>query len=775
MNKGQSQRRLGWALSTLAVAVSSTAVAQIEEVIVTAERREQSLQEVPVAVSAFDSGLLNELQINNVSDLEMVSPSLTFTQSTNALNSSANIRGIGTAVFSSAVEPSVSFVVDGVVMARQGQAFTDLIDIERVEVLRGPQSTLFGKNASAGVVSIVTQAPTEEFSGAVDVTAAEMDEYAVRATVSGPIASDLGFRLTAFDRRVGGHIKNVFDGTDLNGSDSQGVRGKLQWTPGDAEFTLIGDYSEVDSDCCAFVPVDVESPFLNGVYTGVLNPGEDNRQVTTSAPFQNDSTAGGLSLEANWSVGTHTATSITSWRKWDFINNGDIDSTPDTTGQPSQLLAPVPVLPQVGTLNLNSGATDINQYSQEFRLASATGEKFEYIVGLYGFRLELDRTFSREICFVDLAPCPTVINPAPGVVLPGRLSGSFNGNFENTNLAAFGQGTWHVSEQLSLFAGARFIYEDLNFDSVRRPVPLNAGDLPLGPFFEEQGGFDDTAVTGRIGGSYHFSDSTHVYASYNRGYKGPTLDLAFVTVPDPVDPETSDAFEIGLKSLLLEQTLQLNIALFSSEYRNYQAQGFAVGDEGEIGDGQFVLDNVGEVSSRGIEAEFVYQPNAQFSLRGGVTYADAKIDSFPNAQCFNPISQDPDCDPVTRTKDISGGDLVNAPELRANLNARYDFDIEALGLRAFVQAAGRYQSDTQFSLAQNPNTIQDAFTTVDASIGVSDRDERWLLTGFVQNLFDETFANGLLQHPTETATSNIFQFVPKRAERFFGMRLRYSF
>lgn len=775
MKKSLSRHPLPLSVLVAASALPVTALAQIEEVIVTAERREQNIQDVPVAVSAFDANLLRDLQINSMQEIDLVSPSVTFTQSTNNLNSAVNIRGIGTAVFSSAVEPSVSFVVDGVVMSRQGQAFTDLIDIERVEVLRGPQSTLFGKNASAGVVSIVTAAPSEEFSGSLDFTAAEMDEYAVRGTISGPISEDLGYRLTAFDRRVGGHIENVFDGSDLNGADSRGVRGKLQWTPGDAKFTLIGDYSEIESECCAYVQVNAQSPFLSQVNGPVLTEGAGNRNVNTSAPFRNDSEAAGLSLEAEWQIAGLTATSITAWRSWDFINNGDIDSTPDTTGTPSQLLAPIPVLPQVGSLNVNSGQTDISQLSQEFRLASDTGGAFDYIVGVYAYRLELDRQFSREICFVDSAPCPPTVNPAPGVVLPGRLSGSFDASFENTNLAAFGQGTWKVSDRAAVFAGLRYIYEDLSFDSIREPVPLNTGDLPLGPFFDENGGFDDTAFAGKIGGSYYLNEDTHLYASYSRGYKGPTLDLAFVTLPDRVDAETSDAFELGLKSMLLGETLQLNIALFHSTYDDYQAQGYDAGDPDTVGDGRFILDNVGEVSSRGVEAEFVYQPSNRFSLRGGLTYADAKIESFPNAQCFNPNSLDPDCDPVEGTKDVSGGELVNAPEWRGNMTVRYEQPIDLIGGFGFVQATARYQSDTQFSLSQNPNTVQDAFTTVDASLGLGDGEGRWLATLFVQNLTDETYANALLQHPTETATLNIFQFVPKRAEQFFGARLRFNF
>lgn len=770
-----SQKGLLASASFIALALGAAAQAQVDVITVTAERRAASVQDVPVAVSAFDGELLRDVGVNSVQDLQLISPSVTFTQSTNALNSSQNIRGVGTAVFSNAVEPSVSFVLDGVVLARQGQAYADLIDIERIEVLRGPQSTLFGKNASAGVISIITRGPTETLSGIADARIAEGGERAIRATVSGPIADNLGFRLTGNFREVDGHLRNVFDGARVNGGESWGVRGRLDWTPGDARFTLIADYSEQEDNCCAFTQVRATSPFLTAVNGPVLTEGLQNRDLNIRAVPLSTTEAAGVSLEAEWMLGNHTVTSISAWRAWNFFNSGDVDSTPDTTGTPSQLLGAVPTRPQVGSLNINDGRTDLTQFSQELRIASPTGGTFEYIFGAYAFFLDLDRRFERAICFIDLDPCPLTINPAPGVTLPGRLSSFFDANIENRNLAIFGQGTWNLSDRLSLIAGARLIHEQIDYTSVRTNATLRPGDQPLGPFFDVSGRISDTGYAARLGLMYDVSDEINVYATYSRGYKGPTLDVDFNTRDDKVEAETSDAFEIGFKSLLFDNTLQLNIALFHAIYSDYQAQGFNSGTPGVPGSAAFILDNVGEISTTGTEVEYVWAPNDRFTLRGGVTYTDAEVRSFPNAQCYQPVSLDPDCTVPPGVKDISGGRLANAPRWRAITSARYEHPLELVSGFAFAQATARYQSDVQYSISQNPNTIQDGFTVVDASIGFGPEDGRYLVTFFVNNLFDQNYTDFLLQHPTETLTLNIFQFAPRRAERYLGASLRVQF
>lgn len=754
-------------------------------IIVTAQRREQALQDVPIAVAAFDGETLLNQQIGDLTNLTQVSPSVTFTQSTNALNSSVQIRGVGTAVFSSAVEPSVSFVVDGVVLSRQGQAYTDLIDIERVEVLRGPQSTLFGKNASAGVVNVVTKRPSKTFEAEADFLVAEMDEYRLRGSASGPIADTLGVRVTGFYTDVGGHIDNQFDDREFNGAQRYGGRAKFDWdiSP-NVNFYLIADYRRSEDDCCVYQAREFNNPAWLAINSDIT-PSPTNREVNVNAPISNDTESWGLSGEFTIDIGDHTLTSITAYRDWDFSNQIDIDTTPSIGGG-------------ITGFDINNGITQIEQFSQELRLTSPSGGTLEYILGAYFFDLSLDRRFERKLCLVGLAPenCPQIsISPAPGLppILPVSQSGFFEGTVDNQNYAIFGDLTWNISERFRLIGGLRLIREELDVFLIRPVEPLFAGDAvlnaqiaPANIFVDEDGDgnlddivqngdIGDTAVTGRVVAQYEFNDLVNVYASYTRGYKGPTADVAF----DPdfvpggdrsefvnVEPETADAFEIGLRSQTADGVLTLNVTGFYAEYDNFQSQAF------DAAATTFILGNVGTVSTKGFEIETAIRPNDVLSFNLGYAYTDAEVEDFPNGQCFTPAALDPDC--VNGVKDLAGARLPNAPVHRFIGSARLDQPISD-ALNVFVQGNIRYQSDTQFSITQNPNTIQDGYAIVDASLGLSSSDRRWIVTAFVRNLFDQNYVNFLFQDPLFTAEVNIDQYAPKDADRFFGASVRFRY
>lgn len=756
----------------------------VGEIIVTAQRREQRLQDVPIAVSAYSGDDLAARQINDLSDLNQVSPSVTFTQSTNALNSSVNIRGVGTSVFSSAVEPSVSFIVDGVVLSRQGQAFTDLIDIDRVEILRGPQSTLFGKNASAGVINVVTKRPSKTFEAEGDVLIAEQNEYRVRGSASGPLTDKVGVRLTGFYTDVGGFIENVFDGRKLNGSKSYGGRARIEFDVGALNLLAIGDYRKGEDDCCQYQARLFNNPaFLRN--NAVLNIGPENRQVNVNAPVFNNTESYGGSLEANLDIGDHTLTSITAYREWTFDNNIDVDGTPGLVGG-------------ITGFDLNRGATDLNQFTQELRLTSPSGGRFEYIVGAFFFDLNLDRRFERALCLtgVDLARCPQISVPLiPGVplLIPLRQSNFFDGRVVNRNYAAFADLTFNVTDKFTLIGGIRVLREELDVANNRPVLPLFPGDgvlngsrVPRNIFVDENGdgvldpivqvgSVRDTAVTGRGVAQYRFTPDFNVYASYSRGYKGPTADVAFDPDFSPgrprsefpfVRPETSNAYEVGTRFRTADRRATLNLVGFWTEFDDFQAQGF------DAAAASFVLSNVGQVRTRGVELEFTLKPSTRVTIGGGGTYTDAEIRSFPNGQCFTPAATDPGC--VNGVKDLSGARLANAPEFRGNLNIRYDQPIGDR-LTSFVQATGRFQSDTQFSISQNPDTIQDGFGIVDLSVGFGDADGRYLLTGFVRNVFDTNYTSFLFSDPLQTAQVNIDQYAPKDADRYFGGSFRFRF
>ncbi|BFM17276.1 hypothetical protein R50073_34590 [Maricurvus nonylphenolicus] len=314
-------------LVTAGLLASSPVMAEglvLEEVVVTAQKRAESAQDVPVAVTAMQGDDLVNQGIQNFSDLSKVSPSLTITQGANKNNSPIALRGIGTRAFSMSVEPSVAVIVDDVPVARSAQAFSNLVDIERVEVLRGPQSTLFGKSASAGVINIVTKAPSEEFEGSVSYTKIVDDEDRVSGSVSGKLTDTLGIRASAYYSDVEGNIDNISTGEKLNGGVTKGGRVKLNWdVSDDLQVSFIGEYNEADEDCCAGPYSYVEDgALLGGVLLGYpsslwltgLTPSDDNTDVRLDTDIHSISKDWSGTLKLDYALGEYTLTSITGYR-----------------------------------------------------------------------------------------------------------------------------------------------------------------------------------------------------------------------------------------------------------------------------------------------------------------------------------------------------------------------------------------------------------------------------------------------------------------------------
>lgn len=768
------------------------------EIVVTAQRRQERLQDVPLAVSALSAEEIQNSRIENVQDLEERVPSLTFTQSTNEQNSSLRIRGVGTALFGTGFEPSVSIVLDGVVLARQGQGFVDLIDLERVEVLRGPQGTLFGKNATAGVINITTRRPTSTLELFGDVTVAEQDEYRVRASVSGPLAGSLQGRLTGFYSDVGGHIRNVASGEKINGVESYGARGQLEFDPVDAlNLLLIADYRKSESTCCQYQSRFIGNPVFLARIAPVV-PSEENNEVNVNGFVGGGTEQWGLSLTGAYDLGPATLTSITAYRTWDFSNNQDVDGTNN----------PVPFL-GLTQLDLNGGTTDIRQISQEVRLDSDGRNMLDYTLGLYYFGLEIDRYFARRIgaCVPSaLPPLNQNIGLAPGSVCraPIYTSFDFTSNIENVHYAAFGQLTWNITDQLSLIGGLRYQYEKQDARGNRPGNALFPGDLdlipttpntpfppnvnPLSPLLPSQGSasVDDTALTGRAGVQYRFSDRAQVYATYTRGYKGRAFDTEITsnfTTLRALEPETVNAYELGTRFFTADRRINVSAALFRSEYDNLQVQGF------DRDAAAFRPVNAGNSTVRGAEIEFGLRPGGGLTFGGGLTVLDAKTD-IPGIACFpgqTSITQPAGgtrqanvCYRETQpngalvvSQDVVGGDIPNSPDTRMTLTGRWERDLTTLPFGFFVQGNLLVQDKVIFAADQDPLTRQSGYAIVDASVGLMSDDERWTLTFFVENLLDQNYVSAIARDPLSPVST--IHWRPKDAERYFGASLRLNF
>lgn len=723
---------------------------RLDQVTVTAQKREQNVQDVPIAISVIGGDQLDNAFTVDVEDIGQLAPSVTFAQGANDRQNSLRIRGVGTQVFSASVEPSVATVVDGVVLTRPGAAFSDLVDIERVEILRGPQGTLFGKNASAGVLNIATKAPSDSLELFGEVLHAEGNETHVKGSISDTLEGGLGVRASLYYRDREGHIGNFENGLGgkINGDEAFGGRLKLAWDLSDTvNIVLNADYSESEGACCQWQIRSSNSQALLDELAPVV-PSDTNDRVNVDAAVRNENEHWGGSADVNWDIGEFTLTSITAYREWDNMSNNDVDSVAFSN-------------PELGRtrFNVNAGNTNSQTFTQELRLASPAGRDVEYVAGLFYYDAEVFRRLDREIG-VCLAPG---VGP-DSCGFPFNLEGFFESTIDTTNLSAFGQLDWHVSDRLTLIGGFRAIDEELDF-VLQRFGSISGG--PVGPLTDST---SDNDLTVKLGAQYDVNENVNAYFTYAQGYKGQAFDAVVDLQEDeldqfPIDAETSDAFEAGLKTSFYDGRLIINAAAFLNQYENFQGQSF---NEPAA---RFVLANVGEVETSGLEVDFQALIGDHFTLSGGAAFIDATIEDFPGAQCYSGQSEAEGC--IAGVQDLSGADLPNAPDIKFNVAGRYEKPVLQTDWTGYVQGSYVWQDEVQFSLNQNPGTIQDAYGLADFSIGAISPDGTIEASFFVKNAFDEQYAAAIFQTPLDAG--GISHFLPRNYSRYVGgvLRLRY--
>ncbi|MFM2372113.1 MAG: hypothetical protein RIS85_1835 [Pseudomonadota bacterium] len=726
----------------------------LSEIVVTAQKREQNMQDVPVAVTALTGETLTNRNVATVADLPRLAPSLTLTQGNVPTNNSLNLRGIGTIAFSTAIEPSVAVIVDDVALLQQAQAFSGLSDIARIEVLRGPQGTLFGKNASAGAINIVSKGASDVFTGSVTGTATTDDEFRVDASLAGPIAEGVGFRINAFYGDRKGYIRNLQDGSRLNNDKSYGFRGRLELTPADGvKIDLIGSHSISESNGFArtFRAVPTGAAIFGTPLTSSLvgiTPGEDNYSVRLDKPLFNKSKQTTVSGRASFDLGFADLVSVTSYQDWRFQFNEDFDYTNATVlGIPGGIVA---------------GSTyHATQFAQELRLVSPSTGDFSYVLGLFYSDGKTDRSFER--------------GPSGPVVAKWASRSS------TQSYAAFGQATYDLSETTHIDAGLRFNHEKIaaTFQNLVTPATPPANNATC--LTTCVGEATDSVVTWKTSLRQDLSDAVMVYGSFARGYKGQGFDISTGFNPrraaNPVRPETSDAFEIGLKSRFLDNKVQLNIAAFLSNFRDFQAQSGQLLPDNTV---LLTLNNVGRVRTRGVEVELTARPVPALTFDTAFSFVDAKIVEFPGAQCYT--GQTTGCvdldgaGPSTVTgQNLAGKRLPNAPRFKFNFGANYDIALPSLPFDAFVQADFTYQSKVNFDLLGNPATFQSGYGLVNGSIGIDQNDRGGLRVAlFVNNLLDKRYASNV-SIASGGSTGLLSQALDRKSQRYFGIRARLEY
>ena len=739
----------------------------LEEVIVTAQKREQNVQDVPIAVTVLDSEKINNAHAVGLEGLQQLVPSVSFRKGNTNRNSTAVVRGIGTVSFSIAAEPSVSTVVDGVVLGRSGQAFSDLYDLERLEVLRGPQGTLFGKNASAGVINITTKRPSDEFQGSIDASVFEDDEVRLKASVTGPLSDNARASLVIFNGEFDGYITNTFNGDTVSGYDRQGIRGMLDWDISDnvSMLAIVEDYSADDS-CCADLealpsgrnPASPAAPNSAGVVNDVADIDLDQRLIDHDFETRtlDDTTAFSIQFDAE--LGDYTFTSITAVREWDNteFREGDFtsiagDSNLPVFGVPFQLH--------------DVGIQSWEQTSQEFRIASPEDQTITWQAGLFYWNIESDRSFRRDAsCQNNAGQVDAILAANPGLTCNANdiVAATAIMGTEFKNLAVFGEGNARLTDTLRLIFGLRYTDDEVSFTHVRTNDDpfgrkgVGVREATLNTNFS--GTTDETDTSGKLGIQWDVNDSDLFYATYSQGYKGPAFNVFYNMGPNdtlPISSETNDSYEIGYK--LTRDNLIANFSLFRTDIEGFQAYNF----DDSSGTTTTRLTNAGDVSTQGFEVDFIWKPTENFTLSGGLASIDAEIDRF---NCPLDVLG-------TSCTDRSGLDVPFSPDLKYSLNANWLIPLSNMDI---ILDATFVHTDEQVSTlpgndgSVNPVTLLPEYDIFNASVGFSFQEDKYRLTLIGKNLGDESYVT--------TFSGDGFRYqIPRDAERYFGVSFRANF
>ena len=773
----KNHRKTLLATAILGAVLTPLASAQmLEEVIVTATKRAEGMQDVPIAISVISGDRIEQQGVKNLEELSLYLPSVHIGQSGGA--NQVFIRGIGSGN-NAGFEQSVGTFVDGVYFGRARNSKAAFLDLERVEVLKGPQSTLFGKNTVAGAINITSRRPTEEFEGYVEGGYnTETEGYTAVAAVSGPLTDNLRGRLVGKYYSDDGYYDNQDPaGTDRTRDDKVG-RFWLDWDVTDnLMFSLKGEYGEFNTEGNLSKIVQ-STPTATALFSLGSDPnfaqtvGYNTKQSSSNRPGRDiedntDSTI--LQADIIYQMENHSLKSITSWTEYDFdlCTDGDY--------------AAIHFADQCKT-------EDHEQFTQEFLLSSELGGKFEYLVGLYYQDADLKTTNNTALLVSGVPPIEAGVfarlEPLLGFIPPSGFADSeIPGNFQQdtTTWSVFTQVDYDITDRFRIRAGIR--YSDDNKDVEKdqfitniggtEPNPINT--LIMGPVgFEFRVPYDyklnrgEDHTTGSVNLQYDIGDDIMVYATWANGYKAGGFDESNgLDISREFEDESVDHYEIGAKMEFWDNRVRLNTSAFSTSFDDLQVSAWETAT--------FIVTNAGEATSEGIEADIVVAATDNLTLTGAITYLDATYDSYPDAACTIDQQIAGDLAPGCR-QDLGGTPLQFAPDWSGNAGFTYDFPITANTNLVFNVDA--FYSDEVLVAPDNDQVgVQDSYWKVNARIAWEASDGTWMVAVLGKNLTDETTFNWLNDATLSGSGFGFEQayFGQIEAPRSYELQLRYSF
>jgi iron complex outermembrane recepter protein len=708
--------RLSVAICASVMAVGSQAA--LEEVVVTAQKREQSLQDVPISLSVVGGKMMEDMGVRDFNDLAEFIPNF-FVQDTPG-NYAIYIRGMGSTAGNLAFEQTVGLFIDGVYAGKSRQFQNPFLDVERVEILRGPQGALVGKNSSAGAVNVVTRLPTKEPEAMVRTGYEfEGETFSLLGTLSGPLGDNVYGRLAASVTDTGrGHTRNEALGGYEKQVEDRILRGSLLW---DASANL-----EI------IAKAEVGRSRIDGNNYETLMPGEklDYRRSTRGFPGLgerdiNDTDSSNLTLTMNYALNDHTLTSITGFSRYDFDKFIDSDFT-------------------AANLFGSTFAEDFEQFSQEVRLVSPEGDRFEYAVGAYYHSNDYDLDQSSELSF-----------------------GPFNGltarffQQENEVYSIYAQGTWHLTDTVRISGSGRQTEDD---KKARQQRVLEGRVLPSWLDTPLAGKRSESEFDASLTLQWDITADVMMYGTWAEGSKaggfvGAQANTTLETFE--FEPESADTWELGFKGRFPEMGFMFNAAYFYTEYKNLQVSTW------DADTSSFITANAAAATSEGVEADAVWSLTDILAIKGSLAYLDASYDTFVGADC---LWNNPGCD-VT-TNDIGGTRLPRSSRWNGTLNLVYEQPL-ASGMRFDVDLGLVYNSDRYLVENLTPLGRQPGYTKVNLRLALAGRGDKWSLAVVGKNLTDETtfthaFGTPLAPPGTNTYLVDLPRTLMLQAEyRFF--------
>jgi iron complex outermembrane receptor protein len=776
----------------------------LAEVVVTSRNREESSQDVPIPMSVIQSDALVRDGTVSIQDLTQKAPGLEAT-TPNSRRTGVALRGLGKSAGNDALEASVGVLVDGIFLTHPGMTYQDFTDLDRVEVLRGPQGTLLGKNTTIGALSFVTQAPSFTPQGAANFAVGERNERSANGSFTDAIVDRvLAYRVSSFFDKEDGFIHNEGpEGGTTNEKNREGGRLQLSFTPFEGFSALLNaDYAESNERSNTKPVIEVLTNYNNAANTPrVTTPGgtgvpttaaqvalQNTGTNTYTSLFQRAWFGGyqpvvgswntedlfynlpvltrnqGVSASLNWKLSGELAlTLISGWRSYDFDAKNDSQQSQFDTGW--------------GGTHLTTG-----QESHEFRVTQTVNSAFDYQAGLYFLHFwnqSTSRTLYGQnsgafssgngdynLLYSTVAGRQLLQASLENVLVTNKITP------DTKSYAVFGQANWHFTDRGTLTFGARETYEDktssatasadfINGSALNNLATLGQGlgatslqiasannirTTTIGPTFRTVAGIPIKAyaTSWLFSPTYKVSERTMVYASAAAGQKSGSVQFTSSGVPANVAPEKTLDFELGIKSQLLDDTLQVDANLFQTRVRDYQqtTEVFDPATTALKNNGtlyyQAILGNIPEIMARGAELEGTYLLTRQLSLNYGLVYNHAVYQSWAQATCPNEL----DVKSSTTTCNNTGQQIVGAPRFTSTVEVDYHA-VVARGYEAHVWAANVYRSQQDFDNNLSRYGIQGAYGLTDAGIGVVSPSKRFELDFVGRNIFNKRYTTSV--------------------------------